>query len=203
MNRTRPILLIAAATLSVALLAACSGMHPAPSSPRTSAGTSSASSGADTSPRNDADVMFSMMMVPHHAQAVEMADLVPSRSTDAPLVTLAAAIKGAQQPEIDLMTAWLKSWGLAPMTDMAGHMGHMGMDGMMTDEEMAELTGLTGAPFDRMWLDMMIRHHEGALDMAKLVREQGVHGPTRTLAESILESQTREIVQMKAMLAAD
>ena len=66
----------------------------------------------------EADVMFSMMMVPHHLQAIEMSDLVPTRSTDPELLALARQIKAAQQPEVDTMTTWLASWGAEPM------MGH-------------------------------------------------------------------------------
>ncbi len=160
--------------------------------------TPASSSAAD---HNSADEMFSMMMVPHHAQAIEMADLVPSRTDNAELRSLATQIKDAQQPEIDQMTGWLKSWGLRPMADMDEHMGHMGMDGMMTAEEMTELEGLSGKEFDTMWLEMMIRHHEGAIEMAQNVLDTGDHEPTKALAEAIITGQQAEIDQMKQMLA--
>jgi uncharacterized protein (DUF305 family) len=155
-----------------------------------------------------ADVMFSMMMVPHHLQAIEMSDLAPTRSTDPELLALARQIKAAQQPEVDTMTAWLASWGAEPMMgheqgappwgDMAG-MG--GMGGMMTADQLRELGALEGEAFDRRWLEMMVEHHEGAVDMAEAVIAAGSHAPTRALAVAIIEAQQTEIAQMRAMLA--
>lgn len=199
------------AALTAATLSACgssssqtSASTPAaasaPSSATSASGPSSATS-ASAADHNQADVMFSMMMVPHHAQAVEMADLVPGRTENAELRALATQIKDAQQPEIDRMTGWLTGWGMTPMTDMSEHMGHMGMDGMMSEEEMTELEGLTGAKFDTMWLEMMIRHHEGAIEMAQQVLDTGSHQPTKELAEAIISGQQAEFDRMRTMLA--
>jgi uncharacterized protein (DUF305 family) len=149
---------------------------------------------------NRADVMFSMMMVPHHEQAIEMAHLVPARSTDTQLRDLATRIRGAQEPEVELMTGWLASWGLTPMTDMADHGGHMGMDGMQGAEEMRELEALVGPAFEEAWLRMMIDHHEGAIDMAERVLAAGSHRGTAALAREIRTSQRAEIVEMRRML---
>ena len=149
---------------------------------------------------NQADVMFSMMMVPHHEQAIEMADLVPSRSADPELRALATRIRDAQAPEVEQMTGWLESWGLAPMTDMADHAGHMGMDGMQGADEMRELEALAGPAFAQAWLPMMIEHHEGAIDMADRVLAAGRHAGTADLAEDIRISQRAEILEMRGML---
>ncbi len=157
--------------------------------------------GTSAADHNQADVMFSMMMIPHHAQAVEMADLVPSRSQDAELTALARRIKAAQQPEIDRMRGWLEDWGLtAPMSN--GHADRMGgMNGMMSEADLEELGSATGATFERRWLEMMVEHHEGAIAMAKSVEAAGTHPGTRALAESIVTSQQAEIDTMRKMLA--
>ena len=151
---------------------------------------------------DQADVMFSMMMVPHHLQAIEMADLAPTRSADPELLALARQIKAAQQPEVDTMTTWLASWGAEPMMGhepSAPHGG--GMNGMATADELRELGALEGEAFDRRWLELMVEHHEGAVDMAEDVIAAGRHAPTRALAVAIIEAQQTEIAQMKAMLA--
>jgi uncharacterized protein (DUF305 family) len=157
--------------------------------------------GTSAADHNQADVMFSMMMIPHHAQAVEMADLVPSRSQDAGLTALARQIKAAQQPEIDRMRRWLEDWGQhPPMED--GHADRMGgMNGMMSEADLEELGSAAGATFERRWLEMMVEHHKGAITMAKSVEAAGIHAGTRALAESIVTSQQAEIDTMRKMLA--
>ena len=151
-----------------------------------------------------ADVMFAQMMIPHHEQAVEMADLALQNPDSSPaLRDLATQIKNAQQPEIELMNGWLVEWGVPAMMDEddAGHMGH-GMDGMMTEEEMDELAKASGPAFDRLWLELMIRHHEGALDMADGVLASSQDPRVIELANAITSSQAAEIATMKEMLAS-
>ena len=116
---TRVAVAAAAATLVLGL-AACSDGDGHMGADGSMLGGSPAASSAPASAddHDQADVMFSMMMVPHHLQAIEMSDLVPSRSTDPELIALARQIKAAQQPEVDTMTTWLASWGAEPM------MGH-------------------------------------------------------------------------------
>ena len=156
---------------------------------------------ASAGDQDQADVMFSMMMVPHHLQAIEMSDLVPSRSTDPELIALARQIKAAQQPEVDTMTTWLASWGAEPMMGHEESAAPGGMGGMMTADQLRELGALAGEAFDRRWLEMMVEHHEGAVEMAEDVISAGRHAPTRALAVAIIEAQQTEIAQMKAMLA--
>ena len=160
------------------------------------------------------DVSFAQEMIPHHKQAVEMADLAETRASDPKVKALAAQIKGAQDPEIQTMTGWLTSWG-EPVTapagggGMAGHSmggssgstGGMGM-GMMTDAEMTSLEGSSGTAFDRQFLTMMTGHHNGAIDMAKIQLEKGKFEPAKQLATSIVDSQQKEVAEMKSILAA-
>jgi uncharacterized protein (DUF305 family) len=164
---------------------------------------------------NAADVVFAQQMIVHHGQAVAMADQVIATSDDPEVVALAEQIKAAQAPEIATMTGWLQSWGYEapdPASGSAhgGGMGSMGtlpgvempMSGMMTDAEMDELAGMRGVAFDRMFLTMMIRHHEGAIEMAEALRSEGEHPPGQELAASIIAAQQTEIDSMRAMLAA-
>jgi uncharacterized protein (DUF305 family) len=158
-------------------------------------------------------------MIPHHRQAVEMSVLAldDARQASDSLKELARRIQAAQQPEIDLMTAWLKAWGkeVTPATDGMDHssmegMDHSstdgtnamtGMEGMMSAEEMSALAQATGTAFDNNWMNMMIRHHEGALTMAKQVQADGTNPDARELAATIIAAQEAEISEMKTMLA--
>ncbi|RKS09146.1 uncharacterized protein (DUF305 family) [Nocardiopsis sp. Huas11] len=147
---------------------------------------------------NDADVAFAQGMIPHHEQAIEMADLAESRAGDE-VRDLAEEIAAAQGPEIEQMSRLLESWGEAPMEDMED-MGHDDMPGMMSDEEMNELEAAEGQEFDTLFLEMMILHHEGAITMAQTEIEEGVDPEAQALAQDIFEAQQAEIEQMNAML---
>ena len=152
---------------------------------------------------NDADVMFLQMMYPHHAQAVDMAKLVPSRSQNQQVITLAQNIEKAQAPEMKQMTALLTSFGKpAPSAEMSGHdmPGMGGMPGMMSAEQMNDLTGLSGKAFDQLWLQMMIDHHSGAVDMSNTELRDGTNADTKKLAQAIIANQQAEITQMRGML---
>lgn len=199
---TRRLALTAIALAAAGLLAAC-GSDDTATGHDGHESHSHGSSGAPTSvaaQSNSADVDFATMMIPHHEQAVEMADLVPSRTENAWLRTFAEQVKKAQQPEIDQLKAALKSWG-KPVPSGDGHSmdGHT-MDGMMTPEQMADLEASTGADFDRQWITMMIAHHEGAVAMAKTELAQGENPQMKTLAQSIIDSQQAEIDEMRKQL---
>jgi len=149
-------------------------------------------------PHDAADVRFAMMMIPHHTQAVAMADLAPTRANSPGVRSLAAAVKAAQGPEITEMTGWLRGWG-APMA--SGAMGGMGTTGMMSATEMTGLAKLSGTAFDRAWLTMMSTHHRGAVAMARTELTAGVNPDAKALARSIITSQTAQLTQMKVLLA--
>jgi uncharacterized protein (DUF305 family) len=153
---------------------------------------------------NSADVEFAQGMIPHHAQAIDMAELVPDRSEMAEVQSLAQDIEAAQQPEIDQMSGMLEEWDEdVPDPDAGGHADHGsadGMEGMMSDDDMAALGAATGAEFDRMWLNMMIEHHEGAISMSQSVLDDGVNPEVAELAEEIIEAQQAEIDQMRQLL---
>ena len=150
---------------------------------------------------NADDVAFASGMVPHHQQAVDMAALVPARSTDPQVIQLAAAISAAQGPEIETLKAFLVQWQENPAED-TGHGDHdgMAMNGMVDDATTKQLESLKGAEFDKLWLQSMIDHHEGAIEMAKTEIAKGDNEDAKTLAQHIVADQQSEIAQMKQML---
>lgn len=163
-----------------------------------------------TTQHNDADVAFASDMIQHHAQALAMVDLTVERPMDPEFQELSEGIRDAQGPEIETMTDWLDEWDEQVPETSNDHMHHdMGtmpegtedMPGMMTAEEMARLEESTDAEFPRMWLDMMIRHHRGAIDMAEDQVEDGRYKPAVDLATSVIAAQKAEIEEMKDLLA--
>lgn len=156
--------------------------------------SASASPAADV---NNADMQFTMMMIPHHEQAVEMADMILAKDgIDERVVTLAEQIKAAQGPEIELMESWLDEWG-TPMGDMDG----MDHGGMMSESDMQALEDASGDEASRLFLEQMIVHHEGAIEMAQDEVDDGQNPDVITLAENIIASQTAEIATMEDILA--
>lgn len=155
---------------------------------------------------NEADVEFAQAMIPHHAQALAMADLTIERPLDKDVERLVEDIRAAQAPEIETMTDWLHDWDEeVPETIRdhanAGHdMEHM--DGMMDDEDMAELADATDDEFQDLWLDMMIEHHEGAVDMAEDELDDGRYQPALDLAQQIIDGQTAEIDTMDRLMGS-
>ncbi|GII56500.1 lipoprotein [Planotetraspora thailandica] len=148
---------------------------------------------------NDADVKFSQMMIPHHRQAVEMAKLAEAQASRPEVKDLAQRIEAAQAPEIQTMSGWLRSWGVQVPSRGAMTMDH-GVPGMMSEQAMKKLEGLSGAAFDKAFLEMMIHHHEGAVSMAEDEQRHGAYEPAKQLAGSIISSQSAEITTMKDLL---
>ena len=151
---------------------------------------------------NDHDISFAKEMIPHHAQAVTMSKLASTRASSSEVKQLATQIERAQQPEIDTMNNWLSAWG-EPGVDPAApseHAGHGDVAGMLSANELTALEGASGAAFDQLFLEGMIKHHQGAIDMAKSEQENGEYPAAKTLAGSIVTSQQAEIESMKALL---
>lgn len=137
------------------------------------------------------DVMFAEMMIPHHQQAIEMSELALAKSSNPDILKLAKEIKGAQTPEIDQMKSWSG-------VRADSHMGHA-MMGMLNDDEISALREASGAEFDRLFLVGMIKHHEGAIDMAEMIVDSG-NSEVAALGKSIIQVQNREIAYMKELL---
>lgn len=149
---------------------------------------------------NDADVTFAQGMIPHHRQAVEMAQLASDRAEDPRVLDLASRIEGAQEPEIAEMTGWLEDWDEDVPAD-AGHEDMAGGSGMMSAEDMDALEAATGSEFDEMFLTMMIEHHRSAVEMANTEVEDGQFADALSLAQKIIDAQEAEISEMEAILA--
>ncbi len=149
---------------------------------------------------NADDVAFATNMIPHHQQAVDLSAMVPDRSTNAELIALAQQISGAQQPEIDVMKVFLVQWNENPDTS-SGHEGHGStMAGMVDAATMTKMESLNGAEFDKLWLESMISHHQGAIEMARAEIANGDNVDAKALADKIVATQEAEIGQMKQML---
>jgi uncharacterized protein (DUF305 family) len=148
---------------------------------------------------NQADVDFVTAMAPHHAQALDMAALAPERAEDERVRNLADRIAAEQGPEIEALQAWLVAHGL-PEADLRDH-GHDSMRGMATTEQMLALDAARGAEFDRLFLELMTAHHEGALQMAAEAGD--ARNPLVVeMAEDTAVKQSVEIDRMQQLLAA-
>jgi uncharacterized protein (DUF305 family) len=196
-----PNLVRAAAALAMAaVLGACAapthdhgGHYPAP-----------ASQSAD---HNAADVAFAQGMIPHHRQAVEMAAMVPSRTTNPDVRMMATHISWDQQAEILTMTGLLTQWGAPVAVDHSSMPGMPGMEhgvmpGMVDDATMAQIKSLSGPPFDELWITSMIEHHQGAVTMAHTEIADGQSPDAKKLADMIITAQQREIAQMNNLVSA-
>jgi uncharacterized protein (DUF305 family) len=152
---------------------------------------------------NEADVEFLQGMIPHHQQAVEMAELVEPSTDRAELRELAEDVISSQSAEVELMTGLLEEAGEdVPDADMAG-MGHGDepmMGGMMSDQQMEAMEDASGVEFDRLWAESMIAHHQGAIEAAEAAREAGADADVRAIADAVIEAQTAEIEQLTAWL---
>ncbi|WP_438353908.1 DUF305 domain-containing protein [Microbacterium sp. CJ88] len=187
----------AALILATALaLAGCAGSNGSGSGAMPGMDHGSSSSSAPAADFTDADVMFAQMMIPHHQQAVEMADMILAKpGINAGVLALASDIKAAQQPEIDQLQGWLTTWNAG--TSMGG-MSHGG--GMMSDADMKSLQAATGTEAARLFLTQMTAHHEGAIIMAQDEVKNGKNPDAVTMAQSIVTTQTAEIAKMKSLL---
>ncbi|MEV4232031.1 DUF305 domain-containing protein [Streptomyces bobili] len=206
-RRTVAVGLVAAGAL---FLSACGGDSDDMSGMEHGSGNSSASTSASTSASasaeagstgfNDADVAFAQMMIPHHQQALAMARLADGRASDSEVKELAAKIEQAQDPEIRTMQGWLKSWNQPTAAGSMPGMDHGSGDGMMSDGDMEHLKGMKGAEFDKMFADMMIEHHNGAITMAEGERKNGEYAGAVKMAGAIVEGQSAEVKQLQSIL---
>ena len=188
-----------ALTLTVTL-AAC-GSDDSTSADTTPAAEAPAGSAA-TVALNAADIEFAQGMTGHHEQAIEMAEIAldPNVGASPEVVDLATRIKGAQDPEVELMTGWLSAAGEPVVMDTSEGHEMSSMDGMMTAEQMDAMAAMTGAGFDQMWLEMMIAHHEGAISQSEMVKANGSNADVLALADQIIAAQQGEITEMQALL---
>ena len=182
------------------LLAACGSDHSSMS--HSSSNTAVTGGSTAEGALNAADIEFSQGMIAHHEQAIEMAEIAldPNVGASPEVIDLATRIKGAQDPEVELMTGWLTAAGQPVAMDMSDGHDMSSMDGMMTAEQMDAMAAMTGAEFDQMWLEMMIAHHEGAVTQSETVKAKGSNADVLALADQIITAQQAEIAEMKALL---
>ncbi|WP_217179345.1 DUF305 domain-containing protein [Streptomyces sp. AC495_CC817] len=172
---------------------------PSASGDADSSGTGSSDTGSGDF--NDADVAFAQMMIPHHEQALDMAELADGRASDTELKGIAEQIEKAQDPEIKAMKEWLRSWDKPTAVESMPGMDHgSGGDGMMSDADMRQLKGMKGSEFDKMFAEMMIQHHNGAITMAEDERKNGKNDAAVKMADDIVKGQTAEVEQLGDIL---
>lgn len=208
MNTTIKTLSIAAALAASLGLAGCAAnagsgngmpMDHGSSNPMSSTMPSAGTMPSANADHNQADIMFAQMMIPHHAQAVEMSGIILAKpDMPAEVTALATKIKAAQAPEIAQMTGWLSGWNVPTM--MSDHSGH-GMTGMVDDDGIEKLKSATGTEAARLFLEPMIGHHEGAIDMAQQEISAGKFPDAVKLGHDIVDAQQAEITQMKQLQA--
>jgi len=171
-----------------------------------------------TTEHNDADVTFASDMITHHAQALSMVDLTLNRTLDPEVQALAEDIRDAQAPEIETMADWLTTWGedvpatmrdhvngghdMDDMSDNMDDMDHDDMPGMMSADDIDELENASDVQFQDMWLEMMIEHHEGAIEMAETEQADGQFKDAVDLAGQIIDAQKKEVVTMNDLLGS-
>ncbi|MBW9108541.1 DUF305 domain-containing protein [Microbacterium ureisolvens] len=199
MNHHRTRALLAALPLAIALgLAGCANGSGGPGSMPGMDHASPMPSGS-ASAVSMADQMFVVMMIPHHEQAIEMSDVIlEDDGVDSRVSELAERIKGAQGPEIELMQGWLDEWGVPHDTAAAGGMDHGG--GMMSEADMTALREADGEEAGRLFLEQMIVHHEGAVEMAEAALDDGEDPDVLALAQRVIDDQTAEIAEMQELL---
>lgn len=152
---------------------------------------------------NDADVMFAQMMIPHHQQAVEMSEtLLAKDGVPSEVADFAQQVIDAQGPEIDRMNAMLTTWGADPTPSSTGQGHGSPMKGMMSEDDLRQLEDAQGTEAARLYLEQMIHHHEGAVEMAREQVDTGQNPQAQELAQEVIDAQQAEIEQMRTMLDA-
>ncbi|TMR03687.1 DUF305 domain-containing protein [Actinomadura soli] len=153
-------------------------------------------------PPTAAEVRFVQMMIPHHAQALEMSALAPGRASDKRVRSLASRIDTAQKVEISAMRSWLEQNAEAVLKASGrNHGGHTGMPGMATSAQLKQLRDANGAAFDKLYLTLMITHHQGALTMVKDVLDRGTDVTVQEMARDVQSTQMAEIGRMQGLMA--
>lgn len=139
------------------------------------------------------DLMFAQMMIPHHEQAIQISTWARTRAADPEVKAIAEQILAAQAPEIEQLKSWLGN------RSMSDHSMHMSMEGMLSEGELSKLESLTGAEFDKGFLSAMIKHHQGAVQMAKDYLDSS-NQEVLDLLNNVIETQNAEIAEMNKLL---
>ena len=192
--------LTASALLASALVLTACGSS---TSGNDAAGPTTSSSTAAVAVSNKADIGFLTGMKPHHEQAVEMSEMILAANPPAEVAAIAQKIKSAQDPEIGQMTMMLGDLGMKAdgKVHSGGHSaGQTGHGGMMNDADMEALMKATGTQAARLYLEGMVKHHQGAIEASDAEISDGKYGPALALAKEIKTAQAAEIITMQALL---
>lgn len=186
-------------------VSACGASNSA--GPTGSMGSRSTGPATASATHNAADVTFATDMIPHHGQAIVMANQVLTKTRDPKVRQLAESIKQAQTPEITEMSNWLRAWKqpVPAATSMAMSMNGMNaiaMSNMMSASQMNQMANATSANAATVFLTLMPMHHQGAITMARTELASGRNPQTKVLAQSIITTQTAEITKIHRLLAA-
>ena len=199
------------AVLSFAAVAVAGGNGKGNGKGKPSATTTTSTTTTDAPPpppssANEAAADFVRMMVPHHHQALVLRRLAPDRTTSSDLLALAGRIDVEQTVEITTMQQWQAQNGFDETDPESAYMMMMQdpmmieMMGMATQAELDQLETLSGTAFDKLFLQLMIDHHQGAIDMCVQVMTHGQEPVLQSMANEMLTTQSTQIFQMQAML---
>ena len=194
----RRISLAAAAASAVVLLSACGSQATGAGS--TGAASQSGEVAATNAPLpnesasfNDADVAFAQMMIPDHEMTAKMGELAQKKAASKELKSLAVDLQQGESEAVDKLGGLLQDWGKPTSGDMAG----MDMPGAMTDKDMGMLESMNGMEFDMMFAEMMIKHHEGSLKMARDEQAKGANPDAKAMAADMLERQQAQVDKLR------
>jgi uncharacterized protein (DUF305 family) len=158
------------------------------------AATPPAQKGVD---HNEADVKFSLEMIPHHQQTIMIVDMASNKATTQQVKVVAASLLSAEEKDIQQMRGWLTAWN-SPQPMDAAHGGH-DMPGMVSQADIKALESATGEDFDKKWLALIVKHLENGVTMSQDVLQNGMHADTKALANEIVENQEKQIASVKAL----
>lgn len=188
------------AGLAAVLLAAAVGLVGCEGNVARRAVQTNRSPGHSTPAHNAADVTFAGQLVLHHQLALRMASTADFQATSPAVKKLSAAIKVTEEQELKQLMAWLSSWGAAVPSprhdeDPAGE-----VPGTMTEDDWSELGSAKGAKFDRLWIQLMIKQHQGAIELAKTEQSTGSDSTAKAYASRLQVTQAAEITAMQKLL---
>lgn len=184
--------------LLLVLTAACGGTGETDTTTSTAPPSTAPTTAIADSDHNRSDIEFAQDMIPHHEQAVVVAELALERASSPEVKDLAQRIKDAQNPEKNALLAQLRLWG--ETVTPGGASGEHDHSHLMPEETFQQLQQSTGPAFDTLWLQTMIEHHQGAVDLAQAQLRDGSDTLTSMYAQDIVDRQSKEIEEMTALL---
>ena len=198
----RRVAVAASAVLSALVLSACGTPQTGSGQPTGAAqqsgdmaGMPGTSSSSDSAAFNESDVAFAQMMISDHRMVKKMAALAQKKANSGDLRSLAAQMRNGQSAAIDTATGWLKDWGKPVSADMAG----MTMPGAMTAKDMDKLATTSGMQFDMMFAQMMVKHHEGSLQIARAEQAEGRSREAKAMAADMVDTLTAQVAKLRSI----